>query len=79
MVDAVQLKDGGMTAPPASAVAKVPKPTTHRLWPHAPSGEGEGDADGERRCSRTARPASHGDLGLIGDGTHHVTHEQGEK
>ena len=44
---------------------------------HAPRGEGEGDADGSGGAVAQPSQLLAGDLGLIGDGTHHVTHEQG--
>lgn len=62
---------------PASAVAKVPKPTHQTGYIHAPRGEGEGDADGSGGAVAQPSQLLTGDLGLIGDGTHHVTHEQG--
>lgn len=64
---------------PASAVDEGTEAHHQTGYIHAPRGEGEGDADGSGGAVATAKPASHGDLGLIGDGTHHVTHEQGEK
>ena len=43
----------------------------------APGGDGEQSGDGRRGGVRDVGQLLTGDLGLIGDGTHHVTHEQG--
>ena len=77
--DAIQLEGDGVDDGVLASLRRGEGAEAHHQtgYIHAPSGEGEGDADGSGGAVAQPGQLLAGDLGLIGDGTHHVTHEQG--